>query len=244
MKRGMGHYHRKRATTPTATWFRVDGRPREMTTMVKSPTYGSADDGKIFQPKPTYSKPSRFKPKGWTDTTLGCVHEAKKLAMCLLRNRKAMTHPYAWAVHINLSVELPAKTITDLWASACRTLNRRGIVAIWVREPTRSNKVHYHLIVKNAIQKIDLERAIEEAMPNRREVKWRKRIERIKSEWFYSHYIVKARVAGYVKCRRVEDLYAKKRRLFKPNLKLKKYGTVGDFWERPKKTLWAEIRER
>ena len=212
--------------------------------MVKSLPYGSAGDGKIYQLKPTYSKPSRFKAKGWTDSTLGYLNEAKKLAMCLLRNRKAMSHPYAWAVHINLNVELPPKTVTCLWAAACRTLRRRGIDAFWVREPNRSNKVHYHLIVKNAIDKKDLERAIEEAMPDRKQVKWRKRIERIENEWFYARYIVKAKVAGHVKGRRVEDLYARKRLLFKANLKLEKYGVVGEFWERPKKTLWAEIRER
>jgi hypothetical protein len=155
-----------------------------------------------------------------------------------------MSHDYAWAVHINLNVELSPQTMTKLWAATCRTLRRNGIVAFWVREPNKSSKVHYHLIVKNAIPKHELEGAIEKAMPQRSQVKWRKRVERIKNEWFYAHYITKAKLPGYIKKRKVEDRYARKRLLFQPHLKLKKHGSIGDFWERPKKTLWTEIRER
>ena len=38
--------------------------------------YSSADDGKNYQTNPVYSKPSQFKPKGWTDTALGYIREA------------------------------------------------------------------------------------------------------------------------------------------------------------------------
>jgi hypothetical protein len=48
---------------------------------------------------------------------------------------------------------------------------------------------------------------------------------------------------GRVKGTLVNDLHARKRRLFKPNLRLKKYGEIGSFWERPKKQLWREIKD-
>jgi hypothetical protein len=208
--------------------------------------YSSDDDGKIYQQKPTYSKSSQFKPKGWTDTVLGYINEAKRLTLCILSNRDLMGRPYTSAVHINVSEELSPEQHADLWATACRKLRRKGVVALWVREPNKANRVHYHLLVKNAISKKALEQAIEEAMPDRKQVKWRKRVEAIKNEWYYAHYISKAKVAGHVKGKRVDDLYSKKRLLFKANLDMKKYGTIGDFWERgkTKKTLWQQIKDR
>lgn len=211
--------------------------------MKKGQKYNSPDDGKIYQQTPAFSKPTQFKPKGWTDTVLGYLNEAKQLAMCLIRNQRAMKRSYTWAVHINLNVELSPRAVTEMWKDACRTLRRKGIVALWVREPNRRNKVHYHLLVKNLVGKRELEKAIEDAMPDRPRVQWRKRVEPIRNEWFYCHYIAKAKVSGHIRGREVKDLYAKKRLLFKTNLKLKKYGVIGNFWERPKRKLWDEIRE-
>jgi len=208
------------------------------------PKYSSDDDGKIYQQKPPFRKASSFKLKSWTDTVEGYINEAKQLTLCILRNRRAMNRPYTWAVHINVNVVQTPKQTTDLWTKACLKLRRKGIVALWIREPNKANKVHYHLIVKNNIGKKELEQAIEAAMPSRTHVRWRKRVEPIRNEWYYCHYITKAKVGGYIHGQRIADLYMRKRRLFKANQKLKKYGVIGDFWERPKKRLWQEIRDK
>src|SRR5438128_1089621 len=148
------------------------------TTKVKPMKYSSADDGKLYQTNPTFSKASQFQPKGWIDTVLGYIREAKQWAMCVLRNRRLMKRPYTWAVHINLNEEdVPTDQIASMWKKTCRKLDDRGIVCLWVREPNSLNKMHYHIIVKNAISKADLKKAIEDAMPSRAVVKWRKRIE-------------------------------------------------------------------
>jgi len=207
--------------------------------------YSSADDGKIYQANPTFSKPSQFEPKGWTDTVLGYIHEAKKWAMCVLRNRRLVKRPYTWAVHINLNGQVPPDQIAPMWEKTCRKLNGRGIVCLWVREPNRLNKLHYHIIVKSQISKADLKKAIEEAMPSRKGVKWRKRIEPIINEWRLCHYVFKAKVKGRNKKGvMVNDLYRDKRLLFKANMPFKKVGTIGDFWEggKNKTKIWEEIR--
>src|SRR5262249_26057728 len=111
--------------------------------------YSSATSRKIYQEKPAYSKPSQHKPKCWTDSVLGYTNEAKQWATCVLRNRRLMGRPYTWAVHINLNEEIPPDLVADLWEKTKRKLNDRGIVCLWVREPNRLNKVHYHIIVKN-----------------------------------------------------------------------------------------------
>jgi hypothetical protein len=124
-------------------------------------------------------------------------------------------------------------------------LEDKGIVALWVREPNRLNKLHYHIIIKNPISEADLKKAIEDAMPPRSVVKWRKRIEPIKNEWRLCHYVFKAKVKGRNKQGNVvNDLYRHKRLLFLPKMPFKKVGTIGDFWEqgKSKKKLWDEIK--
>lgn len=211
---------------------------------MKTSQYGSDDDGKIFQTKPTFHKPSQFKAKGWTDTVEGYINEAKKLTMCLLRNRRNMKRPYTWTVHLNINEVISPAEVSATWSSFCRNFRRRGMVCLWVREPNKLNKVHYHLVIKNITTRHDLEDAIEASMPPRSQVKWRKKIEPIQNEWRYLHYITKAKIAGRVKGKMVADMHRRKRRLFKPKLGIGKYGTVGKFWEggKSKKKLWAEIQ--
>ncbi|MBX9679115.1 MAG: hypothetical protein K2X38_10165 [Gemmataceae bacterium] len=207
--------------------------------------YDSADDGKMYQIKPVYSRPSLHPPKGWTDTTLGYINEAKQWSMCVIRNRKLMKRTYTWAVHINLNREYPPDDISPMWKKVARKLEDRGIVALWVREPNRLNKLHYHIIVKNEISRADLMRSIDDAMPPRSEVVWRKRIEPVINEWRLCYYVFKAKVKGYDKKGIFStDLYRAKRLLFKPNMPFRKVGTIGDFWEQGKnKTrMWDEIK--
>ena len=154
-----------------------------------------------------------------------------------------MKRPYTWAVHLNISDDLTPKEAAAQWTKTCRSLRLKGIVAIWVREPNKSNKVHYHLMVKNQIGKKQLERAIEESMPSRKLLRWRKRVEPIKNEFRLAHYLTKAKISGYIKGRQVADFHRTKRLLFKTNRAWKKYGVIGAFWERPKKKLWQEIRD-
>ena len=123
--------------------------------------YSSNHQPKIYQTDPVYSKPSQFKAKGWTDSTLGYINEAKQWAMCIVQNRQMMKRPYTWAVHINLNEELPAKDIGPMWDKGKRKLKERGIVCLWVREPNSLNKVHYHIIVKNHISQKELKNAID-----------------------------------------------------------------------------------
>ena len=142
------------------------------------------------------------------------MNEAKKLAMCIMRNRRYMNRPYGWAAHINLNVVLPPGTVTAIWTKTCRTLRRRGIVALWV-SANRANKVHYHLLVKNYISKVALEQVIEDAMPSREVIPWRKRVEAMSNEWAYCHYITKAKVGASQWPQGRRPLRQKARLLFK-----------------------------
>src|ERR1700722_2541988 len=159
----------------------------------------------LTQPR---DSPDQAEPTHWTDSVLGYINEAKPWAMCVLRNRKLMKRPYTWAVHINLNEEYPPDQIGPMWKKVARKLEDRGIIALWVREPNRLNKLHYHIIVKNPISMADLKKAIEDAMSPRLVVKWRKRVEPIINEWRLCHYFFKAKVKGRTKKSvLVNDLY-------------------------------------
>ena len=207
--------------------------------------YHSDDDGKLYQTKPFYSKPSKFRPKGWTDSKLAYIREARQWTMCVLRNRKYMKRPYTWVVHLNLNeAGFPVDQISPMWKRVVRKLQSRGVVALWVREPNRLNKLHYHILIKNRITIGDLRDAFEESMPPRSLVQWRKRVEPIKHEVRLCYYIFKSKLRGTnEKGVFLEDLYGSKRLLFKASMPFKKVGTIGDFWEqgKSKAKLWNEI---
>jgi hypothetical protein len=161
-----------------------------------------------------------------------------------------MTAGYTCHVTINIEVVHAPKQIADVWTKVVRTLRRKGIMALWVREPTKAGGIHYHLLLRNEIGEKELAKVIDGAMPNfkvqtakRVRKGWHAKYQRIKpdEEWQILHYVSKAKIAGYRGGKPVDDFYANKRLLFKAGLKIKKYGEIGDFWLRPKKKLWQEI---
>lgn len=187
-------------------------------------------------------RPQPYKLKSWTDTVAGYLNEADKLARCIQRNRRYMTRDYSWAVAINVEKPLSVESVKVLWQRATRKLAAAGIVALWVREPSWKNHVNYHLIVASRQSSEEVSAAIEQAMPSRSAIRWHKQVRPIASQWSYSRYIVKAKMTGALDDAKMEDKFSPKRLLFRPNLSLRKVGTIGKFWRKPKKTLWDEIR--
>jgi hypothetical protein len=203
--------------------------------------YDSSQIIQIYQDDPPEWRKQSFRLKGWTDTISGYEHEADKLSRCILRNRKLMGRNYTWAVAINIEKELSPADITSVWTKVCRKLREKGIVALWVREPSRSNRCNYHLVVKNDITRVALGDAFEKSMPDRSELPYHKHIRPIDSQYHYARYITKAKTRGYVRGRQVADKYGNKRLLFQPRLNLRKYDRIGDFWVKPKSRLWQDI---
>ncbi|MCZ2342467.1 MAG: hypothetical protein LC104_11840 [Bacteroidales bacterium] len=174
------------------------------------------------------------------------INEARKLKTLILRNRRLTGEPYTWHVTINFeTVQTPAE-IKVGWEKVCRNLRDHGIVALWVREPTKSGKVHYHLILRTTITKKALEKVVKAAMPTRqpgqKRAGWHKSIKPVTDDWQLAHYVTKAKIASYVKGRRVDDWYAGKRLLFVTGLPFNKVGVIGDFWAKPKAKMWDDVK--
>jgi len=196
----------------------------------------------LYQEDPDYFKKSPHKLKGWTETVIGYCNEAEKLAQLLQRNKVLMKRPYTWAMSINIEAALSPAEITALWKKVCRKLEAKNVVALWVREPSRSNHCNYHLLVKNELSKLELEDAIEEAMPERGDIRWHKQVHPIESQFQYIRYITKAKTKAFVNGKFILDRYADKRLLFHPNLGLHKVGTIGAFWEKERGLMWKDIQ--
>lgn len=199
--------------------------------------------GGVYDATPKARSTTLHKEKGWTSSLAGYFYESSKLARLILRNRRYLDHPYTWAVTIKIEAVMRPEKALQLWRSACRKMRDAGVSALWVREPAKNHSIHYHLITTSHFgRRKQLEQAIENAMPQRSVVAYHKQVKPIQSEWYWSHYITKARIAGTVNGIAVNDKYAKKRLLFRPHLGLQKSGKFGDFWVKTKEDLWAEIQ--
>ncbi len=207
--------------------------------------YNSFSKPVLFQKTPLFQTKSKFLPKDWTSCLKSYFYMANKLRSCLWSNLKLSNFTYRWFLTVYFWREMTAKEISSLWSKISLKLKRKGIVAFWIREPTRTNKVHYHLLIVNNTPKKELERIVDESFPLRSVVGgWHKKNLPISNPWNLIGYIVKAKIPGFCKGKSVVDRYAKKRVLFEPNTGLRKHGTIGDFWVHPMEALWKRTQER
>lgn len=233
---------RIRFESPRVVWRPADeggGVPRDA-------TVAETADETLFQTDPPYSRPSRHKPKGWTETVAGYIREAKKLKTQILLNERLAGQPYTWHLTIAFETVLSPSEVKAHRTAAFEALGRIGVVAVWVMEVSRQNHVHFHLVLRNRTSEAALRRAVENAMPSREVVPWHAHPKRIKpgGSWQLAHYVTKAKIAGFVDGRPVADRYRRKRVLFRPKLGLQKTGKIGPFWVRSKKALWQAVRDK
>lgn len=187
----------------------------------------------LYQEKPQQFRRSMFPQKGWTGTVTGYLHEASDLTYCILENAKLMGRAYSAFVTVNIEEELSVSQHRAIWKTTCRKLREAGVVALWVREVTRKNLLHYHLLVKSKTAFTTITSALEAGIS----VRFHHKPEPVKSQRNYAYYITKAKISEVVEGKLCPDLYAKKRLLFAAGCGLDKHGTIGKFWERPRAVL-------
>jgi hypothetical protein len=200
-------------------------------------TYCSVDDC-IFQRNPIYDRCSQYPKKGWTETIIGAINEAEREVQLLARNG-----PYTFGVSLNLEAVLTPKEIIAVWNKIQRNL-RKQIIAEWIREPSRSNHCNYHLLVKSQHEAKELHRIIKESIPDGITNHIQERPLATQGDAIrWIRYILKAKVSGYLPNGKFTyDKWGSKRLLFKSGLGLKKLGTIGPFWDKPKCKMKAEFK--
>jgi len=180
-------------------------------------------------------------PNGFTESISSYIKEAGKELTLLIRNRELQKHPYRWEVTINLEKILCPKDVRTAWAKMSRKLNRSGVVAYRIAEPTKSNKVHFHLLVKSNHTDAELKRIVAAATDG---IDCHTHLSLIEDEFRYIAYMLKARIGVVVGGRLIKDYHATKRLLFQSKTGIRKVGTVGKFWVQPKAKIWESIRKK
>jgi hypothetical protein len=199
---------------------------------------------RLYNPMPSLGK---FDGRGWK-TINGAKNEAHELSICLCMNA-SLWGGYAWDVTIYVHRTLDENDVKKLWAFVARNLDRAGVVAFWRREVTPTHRVHYHLMVASPFKKDALADAINHAFPagyRAGRKAFRMCIKTAKDTKVTARYILKAKVAGI--SRRTgkpsKDLYAYKRHLFLPHVRMKMVGVIGPFWKEKKEDLWKKVIQR
>lgn len=198
--------------------------------------YYSHDLHRFCQLTPKKTVPSLFAPQGWTLSLESYMREANKLSRCIIDNAKKQH--YSHVIHLNHNDVLPVSQLKDIWTKATRKLRLQGIDLLYVREFNNRAKCHYHIIVSGWHSQDAVKRAFEKAMPDRKQVRWRMRVEVFDPAKLVAcaYYVTKGCPRGW------KDVNKRKRLLFNAGLGLKKYGVVGEFWATSKAALWDEVK--
>jgi len=203
----------------------------------------STQPEKIYQLRPK----KRLRPFGYTEdgwhTRDGYLYEADKLSRCVAwARRRYFKDEFTFFASINITEDVAADRMKALWSKACRYLKDNNVVALYVIEASRrSNRFNYHLLVRSntpnlkALLKFatkDVETNIKVETYNPGEGR------------FSVRYMTKAKTPKYKQGELItNDRWARKRVLLRHELKMRKYGTIGEFWPpgKNKDALWAEI---
>lgn len=212
---------------------------------------------KLYQTKPKKrSRSNYFTEHGW-HTLDGFLYEADKFARCVewAKNRYFKT-PFTYFVSVNFTEDIKPVDMKRLWAKVCRSLKAKGVVAVWTVEASKlrfttvkgkvkksGDRFNYHLILRSDTPNVKalLKAATKGVKTNIKPERWNARKGR-----HAAAYIVKAKRAKFKDGEKISsDRWAAKRVLFKPAHKMRKYGTIGDFWPvgKNKEAIWAEIKD-
>ncbi|MEO2090169.1 MAG: hypothetical protein ABGY75_11810 [Gemmataceae bacterium] len=179
---------------------------------------------------------------GWY-TLDGFKYEADKLSRCVQwARRRYFTSEFTFFASINFTEDLTAAEMKAAWSKACRYLTGKGVVALYTCEVSRrSNRFNYHMLLRSqtpnvsellkfATKTVKTNIKVEPYDPGRGRLAVR--------------YMTKAKTAKYKNGEIVSrDRWARKRVLLRQELKVRKYGTVGQFWPMGmnKESIWKEI---
>jgi hypothetical protein len=197
----------------------------------------------LFQVRPK----KRVRPLGYTEdgwyTLDGYLYESDKLARCVQwARRRYFTSEFTYFASINFTQDMTASEMKVAWSKACHYLSGKKVVALYVCEVSRrSNRFNYHLLLRS--QTPDLMTLLKFTTGN---VKTNIKVEPYNpGEGRYTvRYMVKAKTPKYKNGELVSrDRWARKRVLLRQELKMRKYGFIGQFWPvgMNKDAVWKEI---
>jgi hypothetical protein len=171
------------------------------------------------------------------------MYEADKLSRCVQwARRRYFTSEFTFFGSINFTEDMTAAEMKALWSKVCRYLSNKGVVALYTCEVSRrSNHFNYHMLLRS--QTPNLTELLKFATGN---VKTNIKVEPYDPGRgrLAVRYMTKAKTPKYKNGEIVSrDRWARKRVLLRQELKMRRYGTVGQFWPlgMNKEGIWKEI---
>lgn len=197
----------------------------------------------MFQVRPKKRlRPLHYTEDGWY-TLDGYLYESDKLARCVQwARRRYFKSEFTFFASINIMQDLTAAEMKELWSKVCRYLKGKNVVALYVCEVSRrSNRFNYHMLLRS--QTPNLSELVKFAAGI---VKTNIKVEKYDpgEGRFTLRYMAKAKTAKYKDGEIVSrDRWARKRVLLRQELKMRKYGFIGQFWPvgMNKEAVWKEI---
>lgn len=193
--------------------------------------------------------------KGWKSIE-GAKYEATKIAYCLEHNaRETGRQHYSHEATISFDADLTENDHSRIWGQICRCLRANKIIAYWHRELCETGRIHYHLLIVNKWQQEEIKNTLRDSLSSELKSVSRIHCAAIEDQKALCQYIPKAVVYGQdIRAsqnindpsygRTSEDIYFHKRRIFKKECRLKKCGSIGEFWLTPQKKIWQELIDR
>jgi hypothetical protein len=197
----------------------------------------------LFQLRPKKRLRSlHYTEDGWY-TLDGFIYEADKLSRCVQwAKRRYFTSEFTYFASINFTEDMTAAEMKAVWSKACRYLTGKNVVALYTCEVSRrSNHFNFHMLLRSrtpnlsellkfATKTVKTNIKVEPYDPGRGRLAVR--------------YMTKARTPKYKNGEIVSrDRWARKRVLLRQELKMRKYGFIGQFWPvgMNKDIIWKEI---
>jgi hypothetical protein len=208
-------------------------------------------------------------------TLFGFLACARRDVARVLQNerniRTALLNPswqYPYCGTLKAMTILSVKEVKALWKRLYEGLRKAGVVAHWVLEVAKTNKVDWHLIIRSCPANLmenggaKLKNLLR---PLGGKVPLNMQFEELKFSYKWANYIHKNKIAGCVGSRfaslksfaqtdvdavlaaspdakYTDDVYASKRVLFCKGTGLKKCGKIGDFWQKKIKVMKDEAK--
>ncbi len=179
---------------------------------------------------------------GWK-TKNGYLNEAKQLARCLVENQRLRGENYALEAVVKFAPDLTLQEHDTVWKKATRNMKNRRVVGVWVREPSRSGRVHYHLLLVSPELPRVAGDTIKQAIPKAYRSRAVVHVDSVRDQFAMCYYVCKAKLP-YIDPetgKYYRDRWAGKRLLFFREITLQKYGSIGRFWHTPKREIWKQI---
>lgn len=171
------------------------------------------------------------------------MYEADKLSRCVQwARRRYFMSEFTFFASINFTQDMTAAEMKVVWSKACRYLTSKNVIALYVCEVSRrSNHFNYHMLLRSHTP--NLTELLKFATSN---VKTNIKVEPYNpgEGRFTVRYMVKAKTPKYKNGEIVSrDRWARKRVLLRQELKMRKYGFIGQFWPlgMNKDAVWKEI---